>query len=33
MMPWAFGIYEFQLPRMDRELAEMCEGYNPVFGE
>jgi Na+-translocating ferredoxin:NAD+ oxidoreductase subunit B len=32
MMPWAFGIYELQLPRMDRELAEMCEHYNPVFG-
>ena len=21
MVPWAFGIYEFQLPHMDRELA------------
>jgi len=32
MLPWAFGIYEFQLPHMDRELAEMCEEYMPVFG-
>jgi ferredoxin len=32
MVPWAFGIYEFQLPHMDRELAEMCEEYMPVFG-
>jgi electron transport complex protein RnfB len=27
MMPWAIGIYEFQLPRLDREMAEMCEEY------
>ena len=27
LVPWAFGIYEFQLPHMDRELAEMCEEY------
>jgi len=33
MLPWAFGIYEFQLPRMDRELAEMCEEYAKVSGE
>lgn len=33
MLPWAFGIYEFQLPHMDRELAEMCEEYGKVFGE
>lgn len=32
MIPWAFGIYEFQLPHMDRELAEMCEEYMPVYG-
>ncbi|MBU2490656.1 MAG: 4Fe-4S binding protein [Proteobacteria bacterium] len=32
LMPWAFGIYEFQLNRMDREFAELCEEYNPVFG-
>jgi NAD-dependent dihydropyrimidine dehydrogenase PreA subunit len=32
MVPWAFGIYEFQLPHMDRELAEMCEEYGQVYG-
>lgn len=32
MVPWAFGIYEFQLPHMDRELAEMCEEYMEVYG-
>jgi hypothetical protein len=31
MLPWVFGIYEFQLHRLDRELAEMCETYNEVF--
>jgi electron transport complex protein RnfB len=33
MMPWAFGIYEFQLSRMDRELAEMCEEYMKIYGK
>lgn len=33
MVPWAFGIYEFQLPHMDRELAEMSEEYMKVFGQ
>ena len=33
MVPWAFGIYEFQLPHMDRELAEMCEEYMTVYGQ
>jgi len=32
MMPWIIGIYEFQLPHMDRELAEMCEEYMDVYG-
>ena len=32
MVPWAFGIYEFQLPHMDRELAGMCEEYGKVYG-
>jgi electron transport complex protein RnfB len=27
MVPWAFGIYEFQRPHMDREMAKMCEEY------
>lgn len=33
MVPWAFGIFEFQLPHMDRELAEMCEEYSAVYGK
>ncbi|MEE9497568.1 MAG: 4Fe-4S dicluster-binding protein [Desulfobacterales bacterium] len=33
MVPWAFGIYEFQLDHMDRELAEMCEAYAKVYGD
>jgi len=33
MVPWAFGIYEFQLPQMDRDLAEMCEEYMDVYGK
>jgi electron transport complex protein RnfB len=32
MVPWALGIYEFQLPHMDRELAAMCEEYMAVYG-
>ena len=32
MVPWAFGIYEFQLHRMDRELAELCEEYAQLWG-
>ena len=33
LAPFVFGIYEFQLPRMDAELAEMAEEYMPtLFG-
>jgi len=32
MLPWAFGIYEFQLGRIDREFAEMNERYGGKFG-
>jgi len=32
MVPWVLGIYEFQGPHMDRELAEMCQEFNEVFG-
>ena len=32
MLPWVFGIYEFQLHRMDQEFAEAVEGYWPAFG-
>lgn len=31
LIPWIFGIYEFQLKRMDREFAELTEKYSPVF--
>jgi len=32
MVPWVFGIYEFQLAHLDRELAAMCEEYMQVYG-
>jgi electron transport complex protein RnfB len=32
MVPWAIGIYELQLPHMDRDLAEMCEEYSEAYG-
>lgn len=32
MVPWAFGIYELQMPRLDREMAEMCREYEEEFG-
>ncbi|MEW5736135.1 MAG: 4Fe-4S dicluster-binding protein [Thermodesulfobacteriota bacterium] len=32
MLPWVFGIFEFQLNRMDREFAELCHAYEPYFG-
>jgi len=32
MVPWVFGIYEFQLERMDREFARLAEAYNEHFG-
>lgn len=31
MVPWIFGIYELQLGRIDRELAELVEEYIPHF--
>lgn len=33
MMPWVFGIYEFQLGRLDKEFAELNEEFHPVFGK
>jgi NAD-dependent dihydropyrimidine dehydrogenase PreA subunit len=33
MVPWAFGIYEFQLPHLDSELAAMTEEYHKAFGQ
>ncbi len=32
MVPWLLGIFEYQLPHMDRELAEMTEEYHKAFG-
>ncbi|MEE8399825.1 MAG: 4Fe-4S dicluster-binding protein [Desulfobacterales bacterium] len=32
MVPWVFGIYEFQLGRLDREFVELIEEFAPVFG-
>ncbi|MBN2438057.1 MAG: 4Fe-4S binding protein [Deltaproteobacteria bacterium] len=31
MLPWVFGIYEFQLGRLDREFSEWIEEYAPVY--
>jgi electron transport complex protein RnfB len=31
MIPWAIGIMEFQIARMDREFCELCEEYNVYF--
>lgn len=33
MVPWAFGIYEFQLPHLDHEMAQMCAEYMQVWGD
>lgn len=32
MMPWVFGIFEFQLKHMTKEMAELCEEYEKTFG-
>lgn len=32
MIPWIVGLYEYQLNRMDREFAKMCEQYSKVWG-
>jgi len=32
MLPWVFGIYEFQLERLDREFCELMEEYGDTFG-
>ncbi|MCX7635580.1 MAG: 4Fe-4S binding protein [Syntrophales bacterium] len=31
MLPWVFGIYEFQLGRMDRDFAALAEEYAATF--
>jgi NAD-dependent dihydropyrimidine dehydrogenase PreA subunit len=33
MLPWVFGIYEFQGGRLDREFSEWIEEYAPVYGK
>jgi Na+-translocating ferredoxin:NAD+ oxidoreductase subunit B len=33
MLPWVFGIYEFQGGRLDREFAELHDEYEPVYGK
>lgn len=32
MIPWIFGIFEFQLNHLDKELAELMEEYGPTYG-
>jgi len=32
MIPWIVGIYEYQINRMDREFAAMCEDYSRYWG-
>ncbi len=32
LLPWVFGLYEFQIDRMDREFVELAEAYMPYFG-
>lgn len=31
MLPWIFGIYEFQCSRMDQEFAKLMEEYSPIY--
>ena len=33
LLPFVVGIYEMQVGRMDRELAELFEAYYPAFGK
>jgi Na+-translocating ferredoxin:NAD+ oxidoreductase subunit B len=33
MVPWAFGIYEFQLPHLDKEFVELSEEFWPAYGK
>ena len=33
LLPFVFGIYEFQLPRMDAELARLFEAYAPALSK
>ncbi len=33
MLPWLFGIYEFQLNRLDREFCEIHEEFMKIYGK
>jgi Fe-S-cluster-containing hydrogenase component 2 len=33
MVPWAFGIYELQLRRLDKEFVELNEEFMPAYGK
>ena len=33
ILPWIFGIYEFQLGRLDKELVLLVEEYAPFYGQ
>jgi len=33
MVPWAFGIYELQLNRLDKEFVELNEEFMPAYGK
>ena len=32
MLPFVFGVFEFQLGRLDKEMAELAEQYMPLYG-
>jgi Na+-translocating ferredoxin:NAD+ oxidoreductase subunit B len=32
MLPWVFGIYEFQNERLDKEFVELNDGYREIYG-
>jgi ferredoxin len=32
MAPWVFGIFEFQLKHLTKELAELCKEYEKTYG-
>jgi Fe-S-cluster-containing hydrogenase component 2 len=33
MLPWVFGIYEFQNQRMDKDFAVLYDGYREIYGQ
>lgn len=33
MLPYVFGIFEFQLPHLNKEFVELHEAYSPTFGK